>query len=166
VQILPQLGYQELFDKFRLNEAWDSEHNLKVAEQMPAEYKRQGRSDGNPLATSFRAVNSQGSLFDAANASPLDLDSIKDAKNRTAVIVEVSESGGNIWTAPDATLPDPESARMFGRENEQGVLFIDAEFRVRGIRKQSDTLKSIFSIDGKESINRQDLISIATQERE
>ena len=35
VAILPQLGYQSLYDEFHLDEPWDSPHNLALAAQMP-----------------------------------------------------------------------------------------------------------------------------------
>ena len=35
VQILPYLGHQELYNRFRHNESWDSEHNRKLFEHMP-----------------------------------------------------------------------------------------------------------------------------------
>ena len=36
--ILPNLGYKELFLKFRLDEPWDSDHNKALMSLMPAEY--------------------------------------------------------------------------------------------------------------------------------
>ena len=47
VQILPFLGRseQQLYDQFHLDEPWDSEHNLKLVEQMPEIFE-----DPNPLS--------------------------------------------------------------------------------------------------------------------
>ena len=36
VAILPQLGEKALFDQFKLDEPWDSPHNSKLVERMPA----------------------------------------------------------------------------------------------------------------------------------
>ena len=38
VAILPQLGYQNLYEQFKLDEPWDSEHNKKLLEKMPKVY--------------------------------------------------------------------------------------------------------------------------------
>jgi hypothetical protein len=35
VQLLPYLGHEELFKQFKLNEAWDSEHNKGLVAKMP-----------------------------------------------------------------------------------------------------------------------------------
>jgi hypothetical protein len=39
VSILPYLGERELFESFKLNESWNSEHNLRVARRMPEVYR-------------------------------------------------------------------------------------------------------------------------------
>ena len=36
VLILPYLGHAKLYDRFRLNEPWDSEHSIRLVTQMPA----------------------------------------------------------------------------------------------------------------------------------
>ena len=36
VQILPELGEEELFKRFKLDEPWDSDHNKKLIDQIPA----------------------------------------------------------------------------------------------------------------------------------
>ena len=38
VAILPDLGQKALYDKFHLDEPWDSEHNLTLLDQMPDVY--------------------------------------------------------------------------------------------------------------------------------
>ena len=37
VALLPQLGYQQLYDRFHLDEPWDSPHNRPLLALMPAE---------------------------------------------------------------------------------------------------------------------------------
>ena len=38
VLILPELGYQSLYNQYNFDEPWDSPNNLAVAQQMPSEY--------------------------------------------------------------------------------------------------------------------------------
>jgi hypothetical protein len=38
VLILPYLDQEQLFRRFRLNEPWDSEHNIKLLPEMPVAY--------------------------------------------------------------------------------------------------------------------------------
>ena len=42
VAILPQLGYQSLYDRFRKDEPWDSPHNLALLPEMPPEFSCPG----------------------------------------------------------------------------------------------------------------------------
>jgi hypothetical protein len=38
VAILPQLGYRSLYERFHLDEPWDSPHNLALLAEMPREF--------------------------------------------------------------------------------------------------------------------------------
>jgi hypothetical protein len=38
VHILPFIGFNELYHEFKLDEAWDSPHNIKLLDKMPAIY--------------------------------------------------------------------------------------------------------------------------------
>ena len=38
VHILPFIEQQELYDRFKLDEPWDSEHNIKLLNEMPFVY--------------------------------------------------------------------------------------------------------------------------------
>lgn len=42
VRILPQLGYRNLYDRFRLDEPWNSAHNLTLLDQMPDIFRSAG----------------------------------------------------------------------------------------------------------------------------
>ncbi len=39
VHQLPYLGHKPLFDRFRLDEPWDSDHNLALLSEMPEVYR-------------------------------------------------------------------------------------------------------------------------------
>lgn len=39
VLVLPYLEQKDLFDEFRMNEPWDSEHNLRLVSRMPRTYQ-------------------------------------------------------------------------------------------------------------------------------
>ncbi len=46
VLILPYIDQNELYKQFKLDEPWDSEHNKKLIEKMPAVYKLPGAKEG------------------------------------------------------------------------------------------------------------------------
>ncbi len=54
VLLLPIIGQTDLFNKFKFNEPWDSEHNRALIPQMPAIYRagQQGRCRKNQLSGS------------------------------------------------------------------------------------------------------------------
>ena len=62
VALLPFLDLENLYMEYRLNEPWDSEHNKKVLEKMPAVFKNPG--DNRPgYLTSYLAVTGPNTLF-------------------------------------------------------------------------------------------------------
>src|SRR5258708_1555931 len=54
VALLPYLGEKELYDQFRLNESWDSEHNRKLLAKMPKIYKSAGKQPEVEYGTYFQ----------------------------------------------------------------------------------------------------------------
>ena len=44
--LLPLLGEKELFERFRMGEPWDSEHNRKLIPLMPKIYRAPGSKAG------------------------------------------------------------------------------------------------------------------------
>ena len=44
VQVLPYLGEEKLYKEFKLTEPWDSEHNKRLIERMPAAFASPGKS--------------------------------------------------------------------------------------------------------------------------
>ncbi|MEQ1903897.1 MAG: hypothetical protein ABL888_06920, partial [Pirellulaceae bacterium] len=100
-------------------------------------------------------------VYSAAEDGP-KLESIVDPRNRTAIVVELAPTRAIDWMAPDEPLAMPVRADDFGMPNEDGFLFIDAEFRPRGVRKTSSNIEAVLTTDGKEKIDRQDLILIET----
>lgn len=77
---LPYLDQQELYDKIRLDEPWDSEHNRGVAVRIPT-YSCPG--DFNSLA--YLAVTISGGSFE--NSSRLS--EITDGISNTILVIEV-----------------------------------------------------------------------------
>lgn len=98
VLILPHLGRLDLYCRFRLDEPWDSPHNLRVARDVPDAYRCHADEPSSEIDTSYLAVVGEGTIWDAAAAGPLSHD------DQRIAIVEVVRS--NIaWTEPrDLTL--------------------------------------------------------------
>jgi len=96
VHILPFIEQQALYNEFKLDEPWDSEHNKKLIEKMPKIYE-------SPLAvapkgeTFYKVFVGEGAMFESGRK--MTVASITDGTSNTIMAVD----GGTavIWTKPD-----------------------------------------------------------------
>ncbi len=120
VQLLPFLEENVLYDQFRHDEPWDSEHNIKLLEQMPEIFKSP-TSNTEPGFTVYRNVGgTRGiirALTDEGNASrPASLGEVIDGTSCTIMILEAGDHHAVPWTKPDPGIdPDVEDLlNLFG----------------------------------------------------
>ena len=64
VAILPQLGYQSLYEAFHLDEPWDSPHNLALAAQMPEVFRCPSLPDSRASFTGYQVVVGPSQTWD------------------------------------------------------------------------------------------------------
>jgi hypothetical protein len=95
VLLLPYLGEEKLFKEFRLDEAWDGPHNIRLVPTMPEAYVA-GPTKGRRATTSFRAFTGKGTFFEGP--SGVSLHDVKDAAN-TILLVQALDQVP--WTKPD-----------------------------------------------------------------
>lgn len=98
VLLLPKLGYQHIYDKYRFDEPWDSEENRKLLAQYPSVYKvtlQNSSNLANPGSTNVLAVVGPWTAF--PGEKPARKRDIKD--KRTAIVVE-NFTQEIPWTAP------------------------------------------------------------------
>jgi hypothetical protein len=98
VLILPYIEQQDLYRKFHLDEPWDSAHNKKLIERMPATY-RSPASHAGPGMTNYETVRGPGTAFPGARG--IRLIDIIDGTSNTIMVVEVSDRKAVVWTKPD-----------------------------------------------------------------
>lgn len=104
VHILPYLGELELYKQFRLKEPWNSEHNLKLLDKMPAIFKGsasgfEAYSDLKPGDTTFLAPVGDDTIF--GGAKPARFSDVKDGLSNTIWLVEVKAEFAKPWTSPE-----------------------------------------------------------------
>jgi len=111
VEILPHLGYQELYDLFHHDEPWDSPHNLSLLPLMPREFRTPAAENGK---TVFQAVTTQWdssvgpqSIFPLTNEVDISYGNITDGASETILFVETSPENAVEWTRPQDVVIDP-----------------------------------------------------------
>jgi hypothetical protein len=101
VAILPELGYQDLYKRFKLDEPWDHPDNLKLADEMPQPFLPPGAAAGKK--THMRVFVGGGAMFDYGKhakmqGGPGDI-VITDGLNDTIAFVEATQPV--LWIQPD-----------------------------------------------------------------
>jgi Protein of unknown function (DUF1559) len=100
VAVLPILGQQELYDRFRLDEPWDSAHNHALLAEMPWFYAAPHRPDAVPPTTVYQVFVGPGTPFDPA-APPLRLEGTDFPVPVLELFLIVEAAQPIPWTKPD-----------------------------------------------------------------
>lgn len=103
VHILPFIGFTELYQEFKLDEAWDSPHNIKLLPKMPAIYSPIADMNENielkPYHTTYVAPVGSKTVF--GQEKPISLRSITDGTSNTIAFVELKREHAIPWTSPE-----------------------------------------------------------------
>lgn len=99
VLILPYVEQQELYERFRLDEPWDSPHNLALLPLMPKIYAPfDGSEPPEPHATFYQVFVGEGAAFEGPKGMRL----AQDFPDGTSATVLIVEAGAAVpWTKPD-----------------------------------------------------------------
>jgi prepilin-type processing-associated H-X9-DG protein len=123
VHILPFIEEDRLYQQFKLDEPWDSPHNLALLEQMPAIY-RSPQSQAEPGHTVYLGVRGQNAAFGNPQRSGRDsaatggrLSAIVDGTSNTILAVEVADALAVPWTQPDGEIDGEnfEAGQFYGQ---------------------------------------------------
>lgn len=125
VEILPYIEQQALYDEFRLDEPWDSEHNLRLAEtvvptfQCPSQPLQFKMINGHRVpCTNYAMITSNNACGYTTGAEMAELKTIggdgpsfsevMDGEHggRTILIVEITGDDLPAWTEPADVCPE------------------------------------------------------------
>ena len=104
VAILPELGYEDLYKQFKLDEAWNHPDNLKLAGRMPFQFEPAGNSAVGQR-THLRVFVGNGAMFDwgkhavSGPKTKPDEIPISDGISNTIMFVEATDAVN--WIQPD-----------------------------------------------------------------
>lgn len=97
VLLLPHLGEEALYKKFRLDEAWDSPHNLALLTEMPKVYQVGEEVNGK---TRYVVPLREHSLF-GRPGKPTTLRMVSDGTSNTVALLMVDRAHAVEWTKPE-----------------------------------------------------------------
>jgi hypothetical protein len=147
VLILPYLDQAALYGQFHLDEPWDSEHNKKLIDLMPPEYRNPNAAAG-PGLTNYLTVRGEHTAFPGKEG--IALQQITDGTSYTIMAVEADNERSVPWTKLDDFQYDDKNpmAGLFGMR-PGGVLaaFCDGSVRLIPAQIGPDNLKAFFIRD-------------------
>ncbi len=97
VRLLPFIEQQALYDQFKLNEPWDSKHNLALLEKLPKVFASPRVKVKEKGYTVYQVFSGAGALFNSGK-SKYNLGNIPDGISNTLFAVETSKVVP--WTKP------------------------------------------------------------------
>ena len=135
MEILPLLGEAELYKKFRLEEPWDSPHNIHALKHMPDVYQSATpRKDGK---TSIVAITGKGTMWDARFFPP----SVRNSKDGgLLLIVDAGPDKAVPWTKPeDLSVDSADPTNPLGDTLSTGIFAIFSDWHIDLLRRSIDT---------------------------
>jgi RNA polymerase sigma factor (sigma-70 family) len=153
VAILPYIEQKALFDQFKLDEPWDSQHNKALIAKMPKIYEAPF-GDLQPGKTYYQVFTGKNTAHDGAKK--MGLADFVDGTSNTILLAEAKDPV--IWTQPvDIVVPaDPDKAPAFGGLFKGGANMLFADGSVIFVNRDADVeaLRALITPAGGEVVDR------------
>lgn len=109
VLALPHLDRGDLYQQYKLDEPWDSEHNRKLLEQMPEVFATFDQDPSSGLTT-FQMPTNKGTI--GGSAEGVTIKEVTDGTSNTVMIMQVDHSKAVPWTKPADFEIDPNNIAL------------------------------------------------------
>jgi len=156
VHILPFIGFNELYQEFKLDEAWDSPHNIKLLDKMPAIYLPTADMNQSvelkPYHTTYVAPIGTKTVF--GQNEPMQFRNITDGTSNTIAFVELKLQHAIPWTSPQE-YPFDESnptAKLRDYNGKTVVAMFDGSVTNLKLDLSKETWLALFSRNGAEIV--------------
>jgi hypothetical protein len=155
--LLPYLGQDDLYRRFRLDEPWDSPHNLPLAAHMPEVYALPSVLDDRdvPNTTYFQVFVGPGTAFEGKKG--VSLQDFPDGQSSTLLFAVAEEPV--VWTRPadldfDSKGPAPKLRSIRGPESPSyyKVMFADGFPRSLPFPLTDQELHALITRNGGETV--------------
>jgi prepilin-type processing-associated H-X9-DG protein len=158
VALLPPMGYRALYERFHLNEPWDSPHNRALLVEMPPEFSCPGGPRRGRGLTGYLVVVGPTSEPTSVNTPfepgrGVDIREVTDGTANTVLVFETNclvpwTKPEDLHWAPGGPLPGLASAHAGGAN----AVFADGSLRFIKNTIAAQTLRAILTINGGEVI--------------
>jgi type II secretory pathway pseudopilin PulG len=154
VAILPFLDESNLYQQFRRDEPWDSEHNKKLLLKMPPSYRNPDAvlAEGH---TVYMLPVGENTLFPSADTGPKLID-IRDGTSKTLLAVETTADRAVPWTKPDdfeIDLKNPLAGLAGARSGGFLAVFVDGHVSPFTSDTDLALLRALLSPAGDEAVD-------------
>lgn len=154
VAILPYIGQQSLYNKFKRNEAWDTPNNIALLKEMPSIYGCLSRSNAEPFTTNYQVFVGEGAMFE--NRQDISLFGVTDDTSSTLLVVEAKQSVP--WTKPADLTFDPAAApSLYGAGSRHpgifNAVFLDGSVRSIKLAIDPKVFRALITRHGREVVN-------------
>jgi hypothetical protein len=153
VAILPYLDENDLHDRFRYDEPWDSDDNKEWITKLPQVYRSPG-STALPESTVYLTIRGSDTVFSGKQG--IAFGQIIDGSSYTILAVEAGDAMAVPWTKPDDLLNEAHDSvlGLLGRPDAFWALFADGSVNSISTSIGPDTLRALFTRNDKTPLDR------------
>jgi len=135
VHLLPFLDAEPLYNKFKLDEPWDSPHNVQLLDEIPDTYKSLDYQ-GLENKTNILGLSGDGAVFNRDKA--LGFRDLTDGTSQTILIIMAGPDKAVPWTQPVDLDYDPANLRQSLGDVGDSFLALFADGGVQRLRATVD----------------------------
>jgi hypothetical protein len=147
VAILPFLEEDKLYKEFHLDEPWDSAHNKKLIDKMPAVFRAPG-SKAKESHTTYVFPVGKGATYVSAETKVRLPASFPDGTSNVILLVDAADSEAVPWTKPDDLKYDEKDPlKGLALRNDKEFLAAFADGSVSAVSKSIDKKQLGFLFD-------------------
>ncbi|MFK7766145.1 MAG: DUF1559 domain-containing protein [Mariniblastus sp.] len=157
VHILPYLDEAKLYNKFKQDEPWDSEHNIALLREMPEIFNMSESQLGEGETTILGMGGPSGIFTSPSKNGPASIGEVgfadlTDGSSTTLLLINAPEELAVEWTKPSEFDPDEEAIKLFVSRGFTSTL-VDGSMAKFGKDITPEEFKSMSTRDGGENFS-------------